>query len=203
MISLTSESRTPWHRIPAGPKLALMCVATLGLFGLQNLAVLALCLGFVAGLYLLCGLRFAVNGVKLLKPLIFFFVIILGWHVWSGTPEIGARLLLRVLAAVGFANLVTMTTRLDEMLDVLHRISLPLRKLGISTRPAEIAVAMVIRFIPVLAEKSTALGESWRSRSARRPGWRIVMPLAVLAIDDAEQVSEALRARGGGAAASD
>ena len=33
--------------------------------------------------------------------------------------------------------------------------------------------------------------------AARRAGWRIVAPLALMALDDAEHVAEALRARGG------
>ncbi|PJE28084.1 ABC transporter permease, partial [Pseudooceanicola lipolyticus] len=41
------------------------------------------------------------------------------------------------------------------------------------------------------------LAESWRARSPRRPGLRTILPLAALAIDDAEHVAEALRARGG------
>ena len=37
---------------------------------------------------------------------------------------------------------------------------------------AKAAVALVIRFIPVLQERSARIGESWRARSARRAGWR-------------------------------
>jgi biotin transport system permease protein len=55
----------------------------------------------------------------------------------------------------------------------------------------------VIRFTPVLASKGAQLAQSWRARSAKRLSWRIVMPMTLLAIDDAEYVAEALKARGG------
>ena len=48
-----------------------------------------------------------------------------------------------------------------------------------------------------IARQGSLLSEAWRARSPRRTGWQIVMPLAALAIDDAEHVAEALRARGG------
>ena len=41
------------------------------------------------------------------------------------------------------------------------------------------------------------LRESWRARSPRRPGWRILLPATLAALDDADHVAEALRARGG------
>ena len=64
-------------------------------------------------------------------------------------------------------------------------------------RRMALSVALVIRFTPVLMQKGAALAEAWRARSVKRPGWRIVLPFALLAIDDAEQTAEALRARGG------
>ena len=56
---------------------------------------------------------------------------------------------------------------------------------------------MVIRFTPVLAQKGAALAMAWRARSRKRAGWRVIMPFMVLALDDADHVAEALRARGG------
>ncbi|HBH7903235.1 TPA: hypothetical protein KDX49_003259 [Vibrio parahaemolyticus] len=50
---------------------------------------------------------------------------------------------------------------------------------------------------PVLMSKGQKLSRAWRSRSNRRTGWRIVLPFTVLALDDADHVAEALRARGG------
>ena len=108
-----------------------------------------------------------------------------------------ARIALRMTTAVGLATLVTMTTSLARMMAVVRWLATPLRVLGLRTRGIELAVALVIRFTPVLADKGQLLAQSWRARSARRVGWRILMPFAVLAIDDAERVAEALRARGG------
>ena len=80
---------------------------------------------------------------------------------------------------------------------LMLRLLAPLRHLGIRTAPIGFAMALVIRFTPVLFAKAGTLIDAWRARSPRRPGWQVVMPIALLAIDDAEHVAEALRARGG------
>src|SRR3990167_6591155 len=59
--------------------------------------------------------------------------------------------------------------------------------------------AVVIRFIPVMQDRAEQISQSWRARSARRAGWRVLMPATLAALDDAEHVAEALRARGGSA----
>ncbi|KAG1649042.1 Energy-coupling factor transporter transmembrane protein BioN [Nymphon striatum] len=99
--------------------------------------------------------------------------------------------------SLGMANLVTMTTRLSDMIEVVKWIASPLRRIGLNSRILELAIALVIRLTPVLVERGNQLTQAWKARSNRAPGWRIILPFTVLAIDDADRVAEALRARGG------
>jgi biotin transport system permease protein len=147
--------------------------------------------------YLAQGLRFAQEGARLLRQLWPFFVILGLWHLWLAEPRQGLLLAGRMLAAVALANLVTMTTRLDAMLVMLERLLTPLAWLGLRPRIVALAMALVIRFVPVLLDKATQLRQAWRARSPRRVGVQIVLPLALAALDDADHVAEALRARGG------
>lgn len=198
MIALTSPVETVYHRLSAGLKLGLLSLATTGLFLTGALAGQLVALGVVVLLYLVPGAAFARAGVAALRPLALFVALIALWHLAIGTWREGAVILLRLVSAVALANLVTMTTRLGEMLAVLRWLTTPLRALGVSTRPLELAISMVIRFIPVLSQKGAALAESYRARSPRRrAGWRIAAPLVGLVLDDADRVAEALRARGG------
>ena len=83
------------------------------------------------------------------------------------------------------------------MMAVVLRLLRPFERLGLRTGPIALSMALVIRFTPTLIDKGQVLSLAWRARARRRAGWRIITPLAVLAIDDAEHVAEALRARGG------
>ena len=197
MLSLTSPVPTPWHRLPAGAKMAALCGLTLVLFAARTPLVPAALLIAVAGLYLAGGLVFARHGLRLLRPLVPFVAVVTLWHLWTGTPGQAAMLGLRLLAAVSAANLVTMTTRLSDMVAVIERLATPLARLGLKPRVIGLAVALVIRFIPVMAERVARLTEAWRARSHRRAGWRVALPATLGALDDAEHVADALRARGG------
>ena len=197
MIALTSPVETFAHRWPAGVNLAALCVVTVVLFATESLIAHSIYLACTAALFLLAGRRFALAGVEPLWRLWPFIALILLWHAVAGGIFEGTVIVLRMITAVALATFVTMTTTLSEMMAVVHRLTWPLRQLGIPTRPMELAVAMVVRFVPTLIHKGGALRQAWRARSAKPVGWRIVMPLAVLAIDDAEQVALALRARGG------
>lgn len=197
MLALTSPVRTRAHDWPAGPKLAALSAACIALFAIQALTVQLAAFATLWSLALAPGRRFAVTLLRRIRPLWPFVAILLIWNGIDGQPRAGIVLSLRLVTAMGLATLVTMTTRLADILDTLDRAARPLRRLGLSTRPLEIAMALVIRFVPTLMRHAATLGQSWRSRSHRRPGWRIVAPLAILALDDADRVADALRARGG------
>lgn len=197
MISLTSPVRTRAHVWPAGAKLLALCAASVVLFALPYWQVqLAAALGVFA-LYAMPGRIFLNHGLRRLWPLWPFVLLLMVWHAFTGAPREGAVIVLRMLSAVALANLVTMTTTLDAMMGVVRRLLRPFAYLGVNLRAIELAAAMVIRFTPVLAQKGAALALAWRARARRRAGWRVILPFLVLALDDADHVAEALRARGG------
>ncbi|MEP5728963.1 MAG: energy-coupling factor transporter transmembrane component T [Sulfitobacter sp.] len=197
MISLTSPVETRAHGWSAGGKLMGLAAATLLLFGVQNLMWQAAFLLGTVTLYALPGRVFLRSGLGRIWGLWPFVAVILVWHMVTGDGWGGALVVIRMLTAVALANLVTMTTRLSDMMGVVHGLMTPLRRIGLRTQGIEVAMALVVRFTPVLVAKGRALTMAWRARSARRPGWRIILPFAVTAIDDAEHVAQALRARGG------
>ncbi len=197
MISLTSPVETRAHGWRAGAKLGALCLATMGLFAMSSLAGHVAAFAGMLALYLAPGTVFFGSGMARLRVLWPFLAIILIWHAVTATPGQGAVIALRLVTAVGLANLVTMTTRLSDMIGVVRWLAGPLRRLGIDTRALELGIALVVRFTPMLAGKGVQLTRAWRARSPRRPGWRIVLPFTLCAIDDAEHVADAIKARGG------
>ncbi len=197
MLTLTSPVDTPLHRLPAAAKLAALSLFTLALFALRDPAPLAVAAVLVAALHIALGAGFARHALRLLYPLWPFLLVVALWHLWTGAAAGGASILLRLVTAVATANLVTMTTRLSDMIATLERLAAPLRHLGLSPRTLALAIALVIRFIPVLSARISQITEAFRARSPRRPGHRLLVPAALAALDDADHVADALRARGG------
>lgn len=197
MLTLTSPVEIWAHRLPAGLKLGLLALATTGLFALATPLALAVAGGAVVGMYLSGGIRFALAGLRLLRPLWPFLVIVGLWHLWTQDLTGGAVVLLRMVTAVALANFVTMTTRLSDMIAVFQWLAQPLTLFGLSPRRLALALALVVRFIPVMLDRLNQITDSWRARSPRRPGWRVLVPATLAALDDADRAAEALRARGG------
>lgn len=197
MISLTSPVETRAHRWPAGVKLGALCLASTGLFLTGSAAIHVAALLLVLALYAAPGRVFLRAGLRSLRVVLPFVAILLVWHGVTGELRSGALIVLRMVALVALANLVTMTTGLGELVDLIRRLTAPLRRLGLPTHLLETAIPLVIRFTPVLVARAENLAEAWRARSRRRPGWRLILPLTLQALDDADHVGEALRARGG------
>ncbi len=197
MISLTSPIRTRAHSWPAGLKLAGLCLSTVVLFFIKDLTAQVAIATVVATLYALPGRAFLAAGWRHLRGFWFFVLIVAIYHTAVGEIYEGAVILLRLLSAIALANLVTMTTKLTDMIKVVRFLAKPLRIFGLSSKILELSIALVIRLTPVLVEKGSLLSQSWRARSRRKTSWRIILPFTILALDDADYVAEALKARGG------
>ena len=199
MLTLTSPVDTPWHRISAPFKLALLAVWTAGLFWISSPALLLAALILITSLHALGGRIFAAHALAMLRPLWPFIAVVAGWHLWTDDIRGGLIVILRMITAVAAANLVTMTTQLNDMMVVVERLARPFAKVGLPPKTLALAMALVIRFIPVMVERHGQIAYAWRARSAKRASWRVLLPTVLAALDDADHVAEALRARGGSA----
>lgn len=197
MLSLTLERQSWAHRLPVGWKLAALCLLTFFVFPVEDIWLLIFGLVGVATCCATLGAIGFAASLRALRPILWFAVIILGYHLLVGRLGQGLVIVLRMLLLVAAANFVTMTSRLSDMMDWVIWALSPLRRIGIPSERIALAFALVIRFTPVLGQRAAHLAEAWRARSARRVGIGIVAPLAVSALDDADHVAEALRARGG------
>jgi biotin transport system permease protein len=197
MLTLTSPVEIWAHRSPAGVKLAALSVWTVLLFAMTGPAIILAAVALVGALYASGGIAFATHGARMLRPLAPFVVIVGLWHLWTGDPIGGLVIILRLTAAVGAANFVTMTTRLSDMIAVIETLARPFAAFDLRPRRFALALALVIRFIPVMADRMGQISEAWQARSPHRPRWRVVVPVTLAALDDADRAAEALRARGG------
>lgn len=197
MLSLALPGTSWAHRLPAGVKLGALALVMVGALRLTSVPAVALALGAMAGLYASLGAGAARAGLRALRPLVWIVAVIVLWHLVTGQAWLGVALGLRVLLMVGLANFVTLTTPLPELIALIERLAQPFARLGLSPRLPALAVALMLRFIPVLQGRFAQLALAWRARSRRRPGPRLIAPLALSLLDDADHLAEALRARGG------
>jgi biotin transport system permease protein len=72
----------------------------------------------------------------------------------------------------------------------------PLRLAGINPRAPALAIALVIRFVPVLLASWQEREEAWRARTGRRASIRLIPAFVAETLRMADQIAEALDARG-------
>ena len=197
MLSLTVPGKSWLHKLPVSLKLASLCLATISMLAMDHWEIALSVLLLTIALYVSISLDFARMGARRLKPLILVIAIIAIYQIWVGRYEQGAVICFKIVSAVALANLVTMTSRLDAMIAVVEILARPFRYIGLHPRTVGLSVGLVLRFTPVFLQKGRGLNEAWRARSSKRTNHRLLVPLALGALDDADRVADAIRARGG------
>jgi biotin transport system permease protein len=199
-LALYVPRASPVHRTPAGLKLLALAGLGVLVFSVPTLPVAA---GALAGV-LVVALLLARLPVSLLarqaRAIAVWLLALFVVHALVTDVTTGATTVLRLLALVLAAAVVTATTRVTAMVAVVEWICAPLRLVGV--RPARIGLvlAMALRFIPLVAERADRIREAQAARGGRVRGVRglttTVVPLLVQVLQLAHTVSEALDARG-------
>ena len=147
---------------------------------------------FLAG-----GLKFLGIGLYHLKITVPFVIILAVWHLYLGHLDKGITLIFRLISAFLIANLFLLTSKIHDIVLSIQTYSVYLKVFGINPHAVSITIGLFIRSIPILNQRAKNLMLAQLARSTKRSFWRISVPLALSILDDADHVSDALRARGG------
>ena len=104
----------------------------------------------------------------------------------------------RVIAAVSIAELLSTSVPAGEILDGVARLLRPLSR-WIDPERIALMVALTITTVPVLARLLSTIREAQVARGVRPRLHRLVVPLLVAALKHADELGDALVARGVGA----
>ena len=195
MLSLYVPGDSLVHRIPAGTKLALLFAGSIALFAISNIPLHVGELLAVAGLFHIARLPWRAT-LRQLRTALFFMVPIFLFHVFITDWVLGLETVLRILVLLLFAVLVTLTTKLSDMIDVLELAFRPLAYLGINPSKTSMMLSMVIRFIPLMMREAQEILEAQRARGLDRNAIAVLVPLLIKTLKMADDLSDAIDARG-------
>ncbi|TFV64935.1 UNVERIFIED_ORG: energy-coupling factor transporter transmembrane protein EcfT [Bacillus sp. AZ43] len=196
MLSLYVPGTTPVHRAPAGLKLAVLAALGIGSFLTDRLPVVAGALVAVVGVgWLGARLPLRLIGAQV-RPVWVWLALLFVFHALVTGPLTGAVAVLRLLALVVAAAVVTATTRVTHLVAVVEWLAAPLRAFGV--RPARIGlvIAMTLRFVPLVADQAARIREAQAARGGQGLRLTLAVPLLVQVLRMATTVGEALDARG-------
>ncbi|HYD64830.1 energy-coupling factor transporter transmembrane component T, partial [Azospirillum sp.] len=94
------------------------------------------------------------------------------------------------------ATLVTLTTRVSDMVETLERALAWLRPLGVNAGKVSLMLALTIRLVPVLLAQAQEIRMAQRARGVERSAVALLVPLMVKTLRMADDLADALEARG-------
>ncbi|MFW2241739.1 energy-coupling factor transporter transmembrane component T family protein [Rhodococcus opacus] len=196
MIGLYRPGDSLLHRMPAGLKLLLLIasIVTATVFVRTPLEV-----GVVV---LVVGLLFAVAAipwrvaVAQLRPVVWMLLIIAVFQVLITSPARAVVVCGVLLISVALAALVTLTTRVTDMLDTVSRALGPLRRFGVDPDRIGLLLALAIRCIPLLTGIVQEVAQARKARGLQWSMTALATPVLVRALRTADAMGDALVARG-------
>ena len=195
MLSLYVPGGSLVHRLSAGTKLLILFAASAALFAVSGIAVHAIELAAIAVLFRIAGLPWR-DTLHQLRPALLFLVPIFLFHVFVTDWALGLETVLRIVVLLLLAVLVTLTTRLSDMIDVIERAARPLRHVGVNPSKVGMMLSMVIRFIPLMVREAQEILEAQRARGLDRSAIALLVPLLIKTLKMADNLSDAIDARG-------
>ncbi|MDG3010909.1 energy-coupling factor transporter transmembrane protein EcfT [Rhodococcus sp. D2-41] len=195
-LGLYHPGRSLLHRTPAGLKLAALVVAIVALtLVVRRPWQLAPAAAVITLLFAAARLPARLVAAQL-RPLVPMLVVI-GAFQWIFTGWRRALVVCGVLAlSMALASLVTLTTRVTEMLDVTVRVLGPLRRVGVNPDRVGLVLAMAIRCIPLITELVRSVTEARKARGLGFSLRALAVPVVVGALRSADAMGDALAARG-------
>ncbi len=198
MFTNVSSYSTTLDEVSIQKKIVLSCSAAAILFFIKNpLVMFCIFLMLLLIYFLAGGLKFLGLGLYHLKITVPFVIILAVWHLYLDHLDKGLTLIFRLISAFLIANLFLLTSKMHDIILAIQKYSSHLKIFGINPHAISITIGLFIRSIPILNQRAKNLMLAQSARSTKRSFWRISAPLALSILDDADHVSEALRARGG------
>ncbi|KQX66599.1 energy-coupling factor transporter transmembrane protein EcfT [Angustibacter sp. Root456] len=195
MIGLYRPGSSLLHRAPAGLLLGLLLAGTTTLVVARRPLAVAVAAGVVVVGYALAAVPPSV-ALAQLWPMRWFVVLLVPLQWWSGGWRQVVVVVGTMLVTVAAAALVTLTTRVSDMLDVCVRVLGPTRRLGVDPERVGLTLALTVRAVPVLADTFAQARDARRARGLERSPRALLVPLVLRTLRHADRLGEALAARG-------
>ncbi|ONI83170.1 cobalt transporter [Actinosynnema sp. ALI-1.44] len=186
---------SPLHRAPTGVKFVGMLVIATGVFVLSAPT-------WVGGVCLLVLAGYAVARLPLRycwrvsRSLALIALLLFAVQWWLVSLDAAWLVSLRLVAAVGVANLFTATTRVDDVVSSIERAAAPLRRFGVRPDRLGLLAGLTMQAVSTLSLIAGQVREAAKARGADRSVIAFAVPFLVRTLRHADDLGEALAARG-------
>lgn len=198
MISLYVPGTSVVHRAPPALKVGLLAAVALALsVAPSSLWTISAALAAPAVVAALARLhpRTVLADVRRLLLLLLAVTLV---QLLFLDPLTAATNTARIISIILLAQCVTRTTPVAAMVETAERLLGPLRRFGVRPERVGLAMGLVLTAIGQLGAFVAQVRDAQRSRGVRLRPWSWVVPVLVLSLRYADDVGDALEARGQG-----
>ncbi|KHL05213.1 energy-coupling factor transporter transmembrane component T family protein [Sinomonas humi] len=183
------------HRTPLWVKFLAVLIAGAASFLLLDWRVSAVSLAAVLLAWLSAGLglRRLAGSTRVVVPLL---AVLFAFQWWQQGPATAARIVLNLLLCFVAAGVLTATVPLQDLLDAVARLASPFRRFGADPERFALAIAIMVRSVPVLAGAFYEVGDAARARGLERSVRARTLPVVLSTVAYARRTGDALAARG-------
>ncbi len=192
------DADTIIHRIPAAVKfLLLIAFILVTSLAVHTIPWAAVSLALPLGLFPIARVPFRVAFGQLAPPL-YLLLALAAFQWWQKDLTATAIMFLTIYAAISAAVLLTLTTKVSEMMDSLDRALAPLGRLGVPVENITLAMSLTIRLLPLMLGTVVEVLDARKARGATASLTAFGTPVIIRSIRRARAMGEALQARGVG-----
>ncbi len=186
---------TIWHRMPVGPKLTALVVASIVVVALPGPWPACVALVVALGLAAWAGVpsRTVALGVR---PLLVVLAVLAAFQWWQRGWPTAVEVVATTLALVVAATTFTATTPMDALLDTIVRGLGPFRRFGVDPDKVALAFSLMITAIPAVFTIFGDTRDAARARGLERSPRATLSPMVIRVVAHAHATGEALAARG-------
>lgn len=183
------------HRASPGLKFLALLMFAATTFVIGSPMWLAVCLALV-------GIGFAVARIsigrvlRLARALLLVAAVAVAVQFWLVGYRDATVLGLRLVTALSSATLFTLTTRVDDLVSAVELGLEPLRRLGVRPDLVSLFVGLTVAAIGSLSDIAASVREAALARGAGRSVTAFAVPFLIRTMRHADELGEALAARG-------
>jgi len=187
--------RSPIHVLSARAKILVLTITGIVVFLLSNLVAL-LALLVLASLLPIVAQLPARSVWLQLRPVLPLLIAVLLLQGLLGDWASGMVALLRFTILIVLGTIVTLTTRVSDLVDAIEQVLQPGKRVGINPTQISLMLALSMRFIPILLNQFHQIQEAQRARGLNHNWLALFVPFVIKTLRMADELSDALDARG-------
>lgn len=194
-LSFYLPGQSVLHKMPTWMKFFLLISFSIAFYAIYDLRILAFILAL--SITLVAYVKVPVRRLKAMFLLPLFMVLLFSlFSAFVNDLNAGLLTFFRLTSLVIIAACVTVTTKIEDFMEFVENLLLPLSFIPfIKPKMVSMTLSLTLRFIPEIFKLGMDIKEAQAARGLKSSPIAFIVPLIVLTLKRADDISDAIDAR--------